>query len=232
MSSNNAPYATLKDTPKFEKRVGDVRAPWFKEPAAAKSLRIKDPLPYVPCNAKTAPYATFHNVPKVTEQSGALPEQQAQPTNGSQSPKPEKKSSTPYGTSNDVLKPRTKPNLAQVHQAPWDRSDRKLDAPKTQPNVSKVHPAPWNRSDGHQKVVQPNVTKAPQAAPWERNDVHHKEVQSKVPKAQQAAPWERNDVSYKPKLGRVELPSKPTPYATPFAANVKQGKQETGSVTS
>jgi len=158
MSSTTAPYATLNDAPKFEKRVGDVRAPWFKEPPAAKGLRVKDPLPYITCNAKTAPYATFQNVPKATEQSAPLPEQQPRPTTtGSQSPQ-QKKFSTPYGTSNDVVRPRTKPNLAKVHQAPWDRSDRKLDHNPVQANVSRVHPAPWERNDVHHKVVkvQPN----------------------------------------------------------------------------
>jgi hypothetical protein len=196
MSFNTAPYATLNDAPKFEKRVGDVRAPWFKDQAAAKSVRVKDPLPYKTCNSKTAPYATFHNVPKPTEQSAALIEQQ--PQNGAHSPsKPEKKSTTPYGTSNDVIRPRTKPNLAKVHQAPWDRSDRKLDHVPVQPNVSKVHPAPWDRSDVHHKVLQPNVAKTHQAAPWERNDVHHKVVQPNVAKVHQPAPWERNDVHHK-----------------------------------
>jgi len=67
MSSSTAPYATLNDAPKFEKRAGEVRAPWFKEQAAVKSVRVKDPLPYITCNSKNAPYATFHNVPKATE---------------------------------------------------------------------------------------------------------------------------------------------------------------------
>jgi hypothetical protein len=67
MSSNTAPYATLSDLPKFEKRTADVRAPWFKEPAAVKNVRGQDPMPYVTCNSKNAPYATFHNVPKPDE---------------------------------------------------------------------------------------------------------------------------------------------------------------------
>ena len=67
MSSNSAPYATLHDLPKFEKRTADVRAPWFKEQAAVKNVRGQDPLPYVTCNSKNAPYATFDNVPKPAE---------------------------------------------------------------------------------------------------------------------------------------------------------------------
>lgn len=158
MSSNTAPYATLYDLPKFEKRTADVRAPWFKEPAAVKNVRGQDPMPYVTCNSKNAPYATFHNVPKPDEPSAPLPEpsgeQQASPTNGAQSPQERKRSTAPYGTSNDIVLPRTQANLAKVHQAPWDRSDRKLDLHPPQPNVAKVHQAPWDRNDVHHKVQQ------------------------------------------------------------------------------
>jgi hypothetical protein len=91
---------------------------------------------------------------ELLKQSAPLREQQPRPsTNGSQSPQ-QKKLSTPYGTSNDVVRPRTKANLAKVHQPPWDRSDRKLDRNPVQPKVSKVHPAPWERNDVHHKIIK------------------------------------------------------------------------------
>ncbi|KAG0579640.1 hypothetical protein KC19_4G112500 [Ceratodon purpureus] len=159
MSSNSAPYATLHDLPKFEKRTADVRAPWFKEQAAVKNVRGQDPLPYVTCNSKNAPYATFDNVPKPAElcmqPSAPVPGtsgvQQLNPTNGSQLPQ-DRKHSAPYGTSNDIILPRAQANLAKVHQAPWDRSDRKLDHHPSQATVPKVHQAPWDRNDVHHKV--------------------------------------------------------------------------------
>lgn len=63
MSSWNAPYATLHDLPKYEKRPDVAGAPWSRDQAAVKSSRGQDPLPYVTCNSRTAPFATFHNTP-------------------------------------------------------------------------------------------------------------------------------------------------------------------------
>uniref|UniRef100_A0A7I4CTF3 Uncharacterized protein n=1 Tax=Physcomitrium patens TaxID=3218 RepID=A0A7I4CTF3_PHYPA len=71
MSSTNAPYATLHDLPKWEKRADVGQAPWCQDQTAFKSSRGHDPLPYVACNSRTAPFATFHNIPN---QGGAISE--------------------------------------------------------------------------------------------------------------------------------------------------------------
>lgn len=67
MSSINAPYATLHDLPKYEKRADVVGAPWFKDQEAVKCSRGHDPIPYIACNSRTAPFATFHNIPETSE---------------------------------------------------------------------------------------------------------------------------------------------------------------------
>lgn len=67
MSSTNAPYATLHDLPKYEKRADVVGAPWFKDQETVKCSRGHDPIPYITCNSRTAPFATFHNIPETSE---------------------------------------------------------------------------------------------------------------------------------------------------------------------
>ncbi|XP_024365951.1 uncharacterized protein [Physcomitrium patens] len=130
MSSTNAPYATLHDLPKWEKRADVGQAPWCQDQTAFKSSRGHDPLPYVACNSRTAPFATFHNIPN---QGGAISErsvpvlespavQQVRPSNGSL-PSHELRHSTPYGTCDAVDHRPTQLNLSKVHQAPWDRDD-------------------------------------------------------------------------------------------------------------
>lgn len=65
--STHAPYATLHDLPKYEKRADAVEAPWFKDQETVKCARGHDPVPYVACNSRTAPFATFHNIPNSAE---------------------------------------------------------------------------------------------------------------------------------------------------------------------
>ena len=65
--STHAPYATMHDLPKYEKRADAVGAPWFKDQEAVKCSRGHDPLPYIACNSRTAPFATFHNIPETAE---------------------------------------------------------------------------------------------------------------------------------------------------------------------
>lgn len=130
--STHAPYATLHDLPKYEKRADAVEAPWFKDQETVKCARGHDPVPYVACNSRTAPFATFHNIPNSAEHSAPLVEpsveqelpvvQQPHPTNGSQLPS-EHKHSTPCGTSGDHDHHATQLSMSSVHQAPWDRDD-------------------------------------------------------------------------------------------------------------
>ncbi|CAK9876300.1 unnamed protein product [Sphagnum jensenii] len=64
MSSTKAPYATLHDLPKFEKRSDVVSAPWLKDDIAPFNCgRGASPDCYIPSNSQTAPFATFHNQP-------------------------------------------------------------------------------------------------------------------------------------------------------------------------
>ena len=67
MSSNTAPYATMHDLPKYEKRADAVSAPWFKDQPDVHCGRGHDPEPYITCNSQTAPFATFHNLPPPQE---------------------------------------------------------------------------------------------------------------------------------------------------------------------
>ncbi|CAM6048708.1 unnamed protein product [Sphagnum compactum] len=65
MSSTKAPYATLHDLPKFEKRSDAVSAPWLKDDIAPFNCgRGASPDCYIPSNSQTAPFATFHNQPR------------------------------------------------------------------------------------------------------------------------------------------------------------------------
>jgi hypothetical protein len=130
--STHAPYATLHDLPKYEKRAEAVGAPWFKDQETVKCSRGHDPVPYIACNSRTAPFATFHNVPKPAEHSALLPEttveqglfveQPLHPTENSQLPS-EHKHSTLFDTSGDLGHHATQPNMSMVHQAPWDRDE-------------------------------------------------------------------------------------------------------------
>ncbi len=63
MSSGTAPYATLSDLPRFEKRGKVTSAPWMKEQAVPHNGRAHNHEPYITCNSQTAPFATFHNQP-------------------------------------------------------------------------------------------------------------------------------------------------------------------------
>ena len=72
MSSDKAPYATLHDLPKYEKRGDVVSAPWMKDQAHIQSGRGTTNEPYVACNSQTAPFATFHNMPQAMEVGLAL----------------------------------------------------------------------------------------------------------------------------------------------------------------
>jgi len=132
MSSTNAPYATLHDLPKYEKRADVVSAPWFKDQETVKCSRGHDPIPYIACNSTTAPFATFHNIPQTSEQNTApLPESpleqelfvepQPHPTNSSQLQFPLEH--VPIDTSDHHEHHITQPNMSMVHQAPWDRDD-------------------------------------------------------------------------------------------------------------
>jgi hypothetical protein len=67
MSSNNAPYATMHDLPKYEKRSDAAAAPWMKDQPQIHCGRGHDPELYVACNSQTAPFATFHNLPRRME---------------------------------------------------------------------------------------------------------------------------------------------------------------------
>ncbi|CAM6026540.1 unnamed protein product [Sphagnum balticum] len=65
MSSTKAPYATLHDLPKFEKRSDVVSAPWLKDDIVPFNCgRGASPDCYIPSNSQTAPFATFHNQPR------------------------------------------------------------------------------------------------------------------------------------------------------------------------
>ncbi|XP_024372528.1 uncharacterized protein [Physcomitrium patens] len=144
MSSWNAPYATLHDLPKYEKRPDVAGAPWSRDQAAVKSSRGQDPLPYVTCNSRTAPFATFHNTPNeadpkaeilrdsqpqvvnVLQQCASIPESflvhQRSPINGFQFLN-EHKHSAPSDISHDTDHHLTQASLSKIHQAPWDRND-------------------------------------------------------------------------------------------------------------
>jgi hypothetical protein len=63
MSSGTAPYATLNDLPRFEKRGEVTSAPWMKEQPVPHNGRAHNHEPYITCNSQTAPFATFHNQP-------------------------------------------------------------------------------------------------------------------------------------------------------------------------
>lgn len=161
--SINAPYATLHDLPKYEKRAGVVGAPWFKDQETVKCSRGHDPIPYITCNSRTAPFATFHNMPETTELITAPP---------SESPidqitAPPSESSVEQITAPPCESPLEQTLTVELRPLPTDSSpsppeDLHIDSsedhedPVTQdlqPNLSTVHQAPWDRDDVHYKVV-------------------------------------------------------------------------------
>jgi len=135
MSSNTAPYATMHDLPKYEKRADAVSAPWFKDQPDVHCGRGHDPEPYITCNSQTAPFATFHNLPPPQENVGAVsdaPWERAQP------PVPACRGSQPLPDTNRTVTPENTSH--RLHRPP-------------QTDKSKVHEAPWDRDDVHYKVT-------------------------------------------------------------------------------
>lgn len=63
----SSPYATMADKPVFQRRADAVVAPWFKDEPAHLTGRGHDPEAFYPCNSQTAPFATFHNIPRQME---------------------------------------------------------------------------------------------------------------------------------------------------------------------
>ncbi|KAG0614804.1 hypothetical protein M758_6G204700 [Ceratodon purpureus] len=200
-SRMSSPYATMADMPIFEKRADAVLAPWLKDEPAVLSGRSHDPDAFMPCNSQTAPFATFHNVPRSLEYVGPLPEAPwnkdipVHPTHRGQRPEHQYHYTTPFATSdNSENHQRQTQNSAVVEDAPWDK---KLPAP-----------VPGRGSGVHEHSMLPSS----QTAPFATNSNFEEQKQYDGPMPD--APWDKDQrPAYQQKVSSDEY-FKNVPYAT------------------